>query len=58
MTEKHNTLKFQMDKILNDANAELRVLNQKLNGAIRTRISISSADPINRHANRPGQAKG
>lgn len=31
MTEKHNTLNVQIDKILNDANSELNILNQKLN---------------------------
>ena len=34
MTEKHNTLNVQIDKILNDANAELDILNQKLNSMI------------------------
>ena len=34
MTEKHNTLNVQIDKILNDANSELTILNQKLNSMI------------------------
>ena len=35
MTEKHNTLNVQVDKILNDANSELNILNQKLHSMIR-----------------------
>ena len=34
MTEKHNNLNLQIDKILNDANSELNILNQKLNSKI------------------------
>ena len=44
MTEKHNTLNVQIDKILNDANSELNILNQKLNGMIRCRLSVSSTN--------------
>lgn len=58
MTEKHNTLNVQIDKILNDANSELNILNQKLNSMIRDGISISSTNFINRYANRPGQTQG
>lgn len=31
MTDKYNTLNAQMDKVINDANSELNILNQKLN---------------------------
>ena len=41
MTEKHNTLNIQIDKILNDANSELNILSQKLNSMIRCRLRIS-----------------
>ena len=58
MTEKHNTLNVQIDKILNDANSELNILNQKLNGTIRDGITFFSADCVSRHANRSGQAQG
>ena len=57
MTEKHNTLNVQIDKILNDANSELNILNQKLNSMIRDVMSIYSSDSTNRYANRPGQAQ-
>lgn len=42
MTEKHNTLNVQIDKILNDANSELNILNQKLNSMIRDVMSMFS----------------
>ena len=42
MTEKHNTLNVQIDKILNDANSELTVLNQKLSSMICDVTSVSS----------------
>ena len=58
MTEKHNTLNVQIDKILNDANSELNILNQKLNGTTRNGIIFCSTDCVNRHANRSGQAQG
>lgn len=58
MTEKHNTLNIQIDKILNDANSELNIVNQKLNSTLRDVMSIFSTNSINRHANRPGQAQG
>lgn len=58
MTEKHNTLNVQIDKILNDANSELNVLNQKLNSTIRNGITFCSTNSVNRHANRSGQAQG
>ena len=44
MTEKYNTLNVQIDKILNDANSELNILNQKLNSMIRDVISVSSSN--------------
>ena len=44
MTEKHNSLNVQIDKILNDANAELNILNQKLNGMIRHGFGIPSTN--------------
>lgn len=45
MTEKHNTLNVQIDKILNDANAELNILNQKLNSMIGDVMSLFSTKP-------------
>lgn len=45
MTEKHNNLNVQIDKILNDANAELNILNQKLNSMIRDSCTIYSTNP-------------
>ena len=56
MTEKHNTLNVQIDKILNDANSELNILNQKLHGTMREGMTFCSTDRVNRHANRSGQA--
>ena len=44
MTEKHNTLNVQIDKILNDANSELTVLNQKLSSMICDVMSVTSAN--------------
>ena len=58
MTEKHNTLNVQIDKILNDANSELNILNQKLHGTMRDGITFCSTDCVNRHANRSGEAQG
>ena len=34
MSEKHNTLNVQIDKILNDANSELNIMNQRLNSTL------------------------
>ena len=45
MTEKHNTLNVQIDKILNDANAELNILNQKLNSMICNVMILFSTKP-------------
>ena len=45
MTEKHNSLNVQIDKILNDANAELNILTQKLNGMTRHGFGILSTNP-------------
>lgn len=45
MTEKHNSLNVQIDKILTDANAELNILNQKLNGMIPHSFGILSTNP-------------
>lgn len=45
MTEKHNSLNVQIDKILNDANAELNILNQKLNGMSPHGFGILSTNP-------------
>ena len=45
MTEKYNTLNVQIDKILNDANSELNVLNQKLNSMIRGEVNAFSTNP-------------
>ena len=45
MTEKHNNLNVQIDKILHDANSELNMLNQKLNSMIRDGFSILFTDP-------------
>ena len=45
MTEKHNTLNVQIDKILNDANAELNILNQKLNSMIGDVIILFPTKP-------------
>lgn len=45
MTEKHNTLNVQIDKILNDANSELNILNQKLNSMIPDMMNIYSTNP-------------
>lgn len=30
LTDKYSTLNVQMDKVINDANSELNILNQKL----------------------------
>lgn len=57
MTEKHNTLNVQIDKILNDANSELNILNQKLNSAVCVVMRKFSTNSTDRHANRPGQAQ-
>lgn len=56
MTEKYNTLNVQIDKILNDANSELNVLNQKLNSMIRDWMRIPPTNSTYSYANRPGQA--
>lgn len=40
LTDKYGTLNVQMDKILNDANSELSILNQKLNSESRDRPTI------------------
>ena len=45
MTEKHNNLNVQIDKILNDANAELNILNQKLNSMSCDGCTFRSANP-------------
>lgn len=45
MTEKHNTLNVQIDKILNDANSELNILSQKLNCMIRDMMSVFRTNP-------------
>ena len=45
MTEKYNTLNVQIDKILNDANSELNILNQKLNSMIRGVVNAFSTNP-------------
>ena len=45
MTEKHNTLNVQIDKILNDANSELNILNQKLNSMSDGVTSAFSTNP-------------
>lgn len=45
MTEKHNNLNVQIDKILNDANAELNILNQKLNSMTRDSCTTCSTNP-------------
>ena len=45
MTEKHNTLNVQIDKILNDANSELNILNQKLNSMSDGVTSTFSTNP-------------
>ena len=42
MTEKFNTLNVQIDKLLNDANSELNILNQKLYSTIHCGLSIYS----------------
>ena len=34
MTEKYNNLNVQIDKIVSDANAELTIMNQKLNSML------------------------
>ncbi len=57
VTEKHNTLNVQIDKILNDANSELNILNQKLNGTVGVRLDSSLLN-VNRHADRSGQTEG
>lgn len=44
MTEKHNTLNVQIDKMLNDANSELTVLNQKLSSMICDVMSVTSSN--------------
>ena len=45
MTEKHNTLNVQIDKILHEANSELNMLNQKLHSMTRNGCSILSTNP-------------
>lgn len=45
MTEKHNNLNVQIDKILNDANAELNILNQKLNSMARDSCTLCLTNP-------------
>ena len=45
MTEKHNTLNVQIDKILNEANSELNMLNQKLHSMARDGCSMLSINP-------------
>ena len=45
MTEKHNTLNMQIDKILNEANSELNMLNQKLHSMTLAGCSILSTNP-------------
>ena len=44
LTDKYTTLNMQMDKVINDANSELNVLNQKLNGNMRNVICVREAD--------------
>ena len=34
LTDKYSTLNVQMDKVINDANSELNILNQKLNSML------------------------
>ena len=45
MTEKHNTLNVQIDKILNEANSELNMLNQKLHSMTGDGFSVLSTNP-------------
>ena len=41
LTDKYSTLNAQMDKVLNDANSELNILNQRINSRPSFRFTSS-----------------
>jgi E3 ubiquitin-protein ligase CCNP1IP1 len=50
LTDKYSTLNVQMDKVINDANSELNILNQKLNSMSLITLCRSTADVWVRYA--------
>lgn len=58
LTDKYSTLNGQMDKVINDANSELNILNQKLSSMALPLSRYLLADLLSRYANRSGQAQG
>ena len=52
LTDKYSTLNAQMDKVLNDANSELNILNQRINSrsSFQSTFSLFSNRWCHRHA--------
>lgn len=57
LTDKYGNLNVQVDKIVNDANAELEILHQKLAGEGRISRLLELANVTNSDANRPRQTE-
>lgn len=57
LTDKYGNLNVQVDKIVNDANAELEMLHQKLAGECGISRLLEFINVTNSDANRPGQTQ-
>lgn len=57
LTDKYGNLNVQVDKIVNDANAELEILHQKLASEREGTGSLELTNVANSDANRPGQTQ-
>lgn len=57
LTDKYGNLNVQVDKIVNDANAELGILHQKLAGECGITRPLELINVTNSDANRPGQTQ-
>ena len=57
LRDKYTTLNGQMDKVINDANSELNVLNQKLDSTTLSALHFLTTDPDSRCEVGLGQAE-
>ena len=51
LTDKYNHLNVQMDRLVNDANSELEILNQKLSSTSHCQCRPLEIADLFRHAN-------